>query len=158
MAVLQRTRDDALSNTRDAAEAAATRARDVGSDLGDQARRAAVEAVDSLGDAVEPVWRQLAGTVKNLVQALLRVVAVLPSIAAKVLAVVAQILHLLGDRSAALAQVPTKADTRSSKRRGNLLWFGLGVVAGTAAGVAIGRATAPAQPDNVHHLDANRAG
>lgn len=158
MALLTRTRAAGPTSARDAAEEAAARALDVGAELGDHARRAAAEAADAVGDAVEPAWLQLASTVKNLVQAVLRVVAFIPSLVSKVLAVVARVLHVLGDRSAELAHVPTTTQPTSSRRRGHLVWFGLGAVAGTAAGVAIGRATAPSQPDNVHHLDTTRTG
>ena len=120
-------------------------------------REEAAALPNAVEDAPEVV-RNLAGSIKDLIQAGLRVLAIVPTFISKVLAIVARILHRLGDRSAELAQVPTSTDRQASSRRVGVLLFLAGAGVGTAAGVAIGRATAPSEPDNVHHLDATRAG
>lgn len=166
MALLQRTRDDKAETLPDAvrerAEEAGEQLRRVATsataEIGDHARRAADEAREGLEEHVVPLWRQVVAAVLRLARSVLGLAAVVPSVASTVLETVASVLHRLGDRSAALADAPTREDRRRSSRRRSMLWFGVGAVTGTAAGVAIGRATAPSVPDNVTHLDTSRAG
>lgn len=166
MALLQRTRDDRAENlpemvrerAEEAGEQLRRRATAATSEIGEQARRAADEAREGIEEHVVPTWRQVVAAVLRLARSVLALAAVIPSMASSVLETVATVLHRLGDRSAALADVPTVADQRRAARRRSMMWFGVGVATGTAAGVAIGRATAPSVPDNVTHLDTSRAG
>lgn len=116
------------------------------------------DVTDRIEDAVTPAWRQLAGAVGNLLNSLARLLAVLPNLASKVLGTTAGVLHRMGDQSASLANLPTREDQQRSRRKANLLWFLAGTTTGVAAGVVIGRATAPSTPDNVRHLSASRTG
>lgn len=126
------------------------------------ARRGAADAKDHIeragADTIVPAWRQLAGAVRDLVQTVLRLVAVVPRLVSRVLGGVAGLLHRLGDQSASLANLPTQVEQKQSRRRTTLLVFGAGAVTGLGAGVAIGRATASSSaPDNVHQLRSDRA-
>ena len=78
----------------------------------------------------------------SLLRLLVRLVALLPGIGARVLGTVAVVLGRLADRSAEVANVepPSHTGRRRSRRRA-ALWFTGGFAAGAAAGYAVCEAT-----------------
>lgn len=124
---------DLRHRARDVGEDLAERARDVSEELAERAR----DVSEDLAERSRPLVRDVADRLTQLLRFLLRFTAVLPAVAAKVLGGVAAVLHRLGDRAEAIAdlETPTQVERRRGRRR-TVLWFSGGFLAGAATGYA----------------------
>jgi hypothetical protein len=130
---------EVAERARAAAEPRIARARDVAEPQIARAREAAGPAVARAREASEPALAEASAALGSALRMLLRVVALLPQVGARVLAGLSGLLSGLADRSAELADVPPPS--RVGRRRRALLWFVGGFATGAAAGYAVSELT-----------------
>ena len=128
-----------IAKAREAAEPRIAQVREAAEPRIAKAREAAEPRIAEVREASAPALAQARRGLGALLRLLVRLVALLPDIGARVLGTVAVVLGRLADRSAEVANV--EPPSRTGRRRRAALWFTGGFAAGAAAGYAVCEAT-----------------